>query len=148
MKIHPMNNPTVFRDNVVAVRIGELARRAEVSVQALRYYERRRLLRKPRRTSSGYRSYTDADLEIVLTIKQMQRFGFTLREIRRVLQLYAVPDEEAASPRFSRGSHRCRDEVAEIGERKLKSLDEEIRSLSETREALASVLRQFRATPG
>jgi len=38
--------------------------------------------------------------------------------------------------------------VAEIGERKLKSLDEEIRSLSEMREALASVLRQFRATPG
>jgi DNA-binding transcriptional MerR regulator len=130
------------------VKIGELARRAEVSVQALRYYERRRLLRKPRRTSSGYRSYTDADLEIVLTIKQMQRFGFTLREIRRVLQLYAVPDEEGASPRFSPGSHRCLDEVVQIGERKLKSMDEEIRSLSEMREALASVLLQFRATRG
>jgi DNA-binding transcriptional MerR regulator len=77
------------------VRIGELARRAEVSVQALRYYERRRSLRKPRRTRSGYRTYTD------------------------------VPDEEGASPRFSRGSDRCLDEVAEIGERKLKSLDED-----------------------
>jgi DNA-binding transcriptional MerR regulator len=55
----------------------------------------------------------------------MQRFGFTLQEIRRVLQLYAVPDEEGASPRFSRGSDRCLDEVAEIGERKLKSLDED-----------------------
>ena len=126
------------------MKIGELAREAGVSVQALRYYERRRLLRKPRRTSSGYRIYDDSDLEIVRTIKQMQRFRFTLKEIRRVLQLYLVPMDEGLPPCFKRGSHRCLDEMAEIGQRKLKSLDEEIRALVSVREELSSTLAALR----
>jgi DNA-binding transcriptional MerR regulator len=127
------------------VKIGELARKAGVSAQALRYYERRRLLRKPRRTSSGYRIYSDTDLETVLLIKQLQRFRFTLKEIRRVLQLYLLPLDEGPSPRFTKGSHRCLDEVAEIGDRKLKSLDEEIRALVSVREELASTLGALRS---
>jgi DNA-binding transcriptional MerR regulator len=126
------------------VKIGELAREAGVSVQTLRYYERRRLLRKPRRTRSGYRIYSDSDLETVRTIKRMQRFRFTLKEIRRVLQLYVVPMEEGLSPRFKKGSHRCLDEVAEIGQRKLESLDEEIRALVSVREELSSTLEALR----
>jgi DNA-binding transcriptional MerR regulator len=127
------------------VKIGELARKAGVSVPTLRYYERRRLIRKPRRTSSGYRIYSDSDLETVRTIKEMQRFRFTLKEIRRVLQLYLLPMDEGPSPRFTKGSHRCLDEVAEIGDRKLKSLDEEIRALVSVREELASTLGALRS---
>lgn len=126
------------------MKIGELARKARVSVQALRYYERRRLLRKPRRTRSGYRIYDGSHLETVQIIKRMQRFRFTLREIRRVLQLYLLPADEGASPHFARGSHACLDEVAEIGQRKLQSLDEEIRALVSVREELASTLEGLR----
>jgi MerR family transcriptional regulator, Zn(II)-responsive regulator of zntA len=73
------------------VRIGELAKRAGVSVQAVRFYERRRLMRTPRRTPAGYRTYSEQDLESVTLIKKMQRFGFKLVEIRRVLQLWILP---------------------------------------------------------
>jgi MerR family mercuric resistance operon transcriptional regulator len=75
------------------MRIGEFSRLAGVSVQAIRFYERRRLLKKPPRTSSGYRIYSEQDLENVKVIRQCQHFRFTLREIRRILSLFAVPDE-------------------------------------------------------
>jgi len=58
------------------MRIGELARRARVNLQTVRFYERRGLLRKPARTRAGYRIYEDADLESLVFIKWCQRLGF------------------------------------------------------------------------
>src|SRR5512146_3394192 len=78
------------------MRIGELAKRGGVSVQAIRFYERRRLMRTPRRTPAGYRTYTEKDLEAVNVIKKMQRFGLKLAEIRRVLQLWILPSDTGA----------------------------------------------------
>lgn len=127
------------------MRIGELARQAGVSVQAVRFYERRRMLPVPRRTSAGYREYKESDLEIVQTIKRMQRFGFTLREVRRVLELYALPSDGTGRSPYPRGSHECLREVAEIGEKKLCAMNEQIRSLVEIRDELDEALRQVRA---
>jgi DNA-binding transcriptional MerR regulator len=127
------------------MRIGELARQAGVSVQAVRFYERRRMLPVPRRTSAGYREYKESDLEIVQTIKRMQRFGFTLREVRRVLELYALPSDGTGRSPYPRGSHECLREVAEIGEKKLCAMNEQIRSLVEIRDELEEALRQVRA---
>ncbi|MFI5113960.1 MAG: MerR family transcriptional regulator [Terriglobales bacterium] len=127
------------------MRIGELAKQAGVSVQAVRFYERRRLLPVPRRTAAGYRQYKESDLEIVQTIKRMQRFGFTLREVRRVLQLYALPSDGTGRSPYPRGSHECLREVAEIGEKKLCAMNEHIRSLVEIRNELEEALRQVRA---
>ena len=75
-------------------------------------------MRIPRRTAGGYRLYTAMDLEIVCTIKRLQHFGFTLSEIRRVLQLFAVPGDMQQDPPYPHGSHECLREVAGIGERK------------------------------
>ena len=122
------------------MRIGELARQAGVSVQTVRYYERRRLLPVPRRTAAGYRQYKDSDLEIVQTIKRLQRFGFTLRETRRVLELYALPSDGTGRTPYPRGSHECLREVIEIGAQKLGALNEQIRSLVEIRDELEKAL--------
>jgi DNA-binding transcriptional MerR regulator len=127
------------------MKIGELAKQAGVSVQTVRFYERRRLLPTPRRTSAGYRLYKDSDLEIVQTIKRMQRFGFTLREVRRVLELYALPADVSGRSPYPRGSHECLREVAEIGAQKLKAMNEQIASLAEIRDELETALRQVRA---
>lgn len=70
------------------MRIGELAVRAGVNIQTLRFYERERLLRAPVRTSSGYRSYEERDLERVRFIRLCQGLGFTLREIHQLLELH------------------------------------------------------------
>lgn len=69
------------------MRIGELSRRVEVSTATIRYYERRGLLRKPARTLSGYRTYpVESALELRL-IRWAKAVGFTLREIRDLLDL-------------------------------------------------------------
>jgi len=124
------------------MKIGELAKQAGVSVQAVRFYERRRLMRTPRRTPAGYRLYNDSDLEIVRAIKQMQHFGFTLREARRVLQLFALPGDTGQNPPYGHGSHECLREAANIGEKKLSALNEQIQALVGIRTELEETLRQ------
>ncbi len=126
------------------VLIGELSRRAGVSVQAIRFYERKGLLKKPLRTTGGYRTYSERDLEVVRMIRQGQRFSFTLTEIRRILALFAVPDERSGKPRYARGDRACLAEILWIGEGKLASMNEQIDSLTERRQELAGALDGLR----
>jgi DNA-binding transcriptional MerR regulator len=127
------------------MRIGELARQAGISVQAVRFYERRRLLPRPNRTPAGYRQYQARDLEIVLMIKRLQRFGCTLKEVRRVLELFALPSEDAGRTPYPRGSHECLREAADLADQKLKALNEQIQSLVATRDELLGMLAEMRA---
>jgi DNA-binding transcriptional MerR regulator len=127
------------------MRIGELAKRAGVSVQAIRFYERRRLMRTPRRTPAGYRIYSEKDVESVTVIKKMQRFGFTLAEIRRVLQLWILPSDTGAPSPYHEGSQECRREALKLGEKKLQAMNEQIRSAIQIRDELEGTLRQLRA---
>jgi DNA-binding transcriptional MerR regulator len=65
--------------------IGELAERAGVSVQTIRFYERNKLLPKPSRRLSGYREYVEADLRRLDFIRKAKALGFALEEIREIL---------------------------------------------------------------
>lgn len=65
--------------------IGELAKQSGLSVQTVRFYEREGLLPAPARRRSGYRIYTDAELRQLKFIKQAKTLGFTLKEVRRIL---------------------------------------------------------------
>ena len=69
------------------LRTGELADRAGVNVQTLRYYERRGLLAAPARRPSGQREYPEDTVRLLRTIKAVQRLGFTLAEIEELLTL-------------------------------------------------------------
>ena len=128
------------------MRIGELAKRAGVSVQAIRFYERRRLMRTPRRTPAGYRIYSEQDLEGVTLIKKMQRFGFKLVEIRRVLQLWILPSDSGGSSPYQPGSHACLGEALKLGEKKLQIMNDEIRSAIQIRDELMEALGQIHAS--
>src|SRR2546428_7598221 len=66
-------------------RIGELATRAGVSIDAVRYYERLKLLPRARRTSGGFRLFGPESVERVQFIKQAQELGLTLDEIKDLL---------------------------------------------------------------
>ena len=130
------------------MRIGELAKRAGVSIQAIRFYERRRLMRTPRRTAAGYRIYLDRDLEMVALIKKMQRFDFRLTEIRRILQLWFLPSDTGAASPYQPGSHECLREALKLGEKKLLAMNEQIRSSIEIRDELEEALGQIRTGLG
>ncbi len=70
------------------MQIGELACKAGVNVQSVRFYERRRILREPVRTASGYRVYSKSDVDEICIIKQCQELGFTLTEIQPLVNLH------------------------------------------------------------
>jgi DNA-binding transcriptional MerR regulator len=61
------------------MRIGEIARQTNVSIQTRRFYERKGLLQPPARSASGYRAYSAADLRRVQFIRESQRLGFPLK---------------------------------------------------------------------
>jgi DNA-binding transcriptional MerR regulator len=69
------------------MRIGELAARTDVTVETLRYYEQRRLLKPSRRRSSGYREYSPDAVALVRFIKRAQSHGFTLTEVQELVRL-------------------------------------------------------------
>lgn len=66
---------------------GQVAARAGVNVETLRFYERRGLLKQPPRRPSGYRQYPPEVVRVVRFVKRAQALGFTLEEIAELLRL-------------------------------------------------------------
>jgi DNA-binding transcriptional MerR regulator len=63
------------------MKIGQVADLATVSVDTVRFYERRGVLPVPERTASGYRTYTTATVERIRLARRLQQLGFTLDEV-------------------------------------------------------------------
>jgi DNA-binding transcriptional MerR regulator len=81
------------------MRIGEVAERAGVNVQTLRYYERRGLLPRPTRRPSGHREYQPDSVALVRFIKRAQHLGFSLEDIGEILELRQHPRRNALAVR-------------------------------------------------
>ena len=119
------------------MHIGELARAAGVNIQTIRFYERQALLPKPPRNSSGYRSYERKDVERVTFIKRNQELGFTLTEIKQLIQLHG---SMAALPKpFRRKPEQVR-AIISLGRERLSVIDEKVRLLRAMRRELNSVV--------
>ena len=69
------------------MRAGEVARRAGVNVETLRYYQRRGLLPEPTRMPGGHRRYDEETVRSLCAIKEAQAAGFTLAEIEDYLKV-------------------------------------------------------------
>jgi MerR family mercuric resistance operon transcriptional regulator len=67
--------------------IGDVAKAGGVGVETVRYYERRGLVSQPRRASGAYRRYGAAHVDRIRFVKRAQDLGFTLEEIRSLLDL-------------------------------------------------------------
>ena len=105
------------------MKIGEVAKRAEIGIDAIRFYERQGLIRPPARRPSGYRDYPS---DVVLNLRFIRRakdLGFSLKEIRELLSLERAESAWAA-------------DVREAAERKLADIQEKIRALQRMRKAL------------
>lgn len=110
------------------MKIGELADRAGVNIQTVRYYERRDLIPEPDRTDAGYREYGEADLNRLRFILRAKELGFTLAEIRELLELRASPGATAGDVRGRA--------VA-----KMEAVDAKLRDLRRIQEGLRRVVR-------
>jgi MerR family transcriptional regulator, copper efflux regulator len=107
------------------LHIGELARQAGVSVETVRYYERRGLLAPPPRSTSGYREYGSAEVDQLRFIGRAKTLGFTLAEIAALL---------------ASGTEMTTASVEVSARRKLAALDEERRHLEQTSERLQALV--------
>jgi MerR family transcriptional regulator, copper efflux regulator len=98
------------------MRIGELATRAGVKAQTLRYYERRGLLDPARRATSGFREYEANALRQVRFIRRAQDLGFTLEEIRDLLGLWGDSSKScsAVEKRASVTLDRIEEKIADL----------------------------------
>ena len=82
------------------MRIGEVADQAGVTVDTVRYYERRGLLPAAARRPSGYRVFDTATVERLDLIRQLQALGLTIAEIRHALAAHDAGDATCDSERW------------------------------------------------
>ncbi|MFI7063775.1 MerR family transcriptional regulator [Kribbella sp. NPDC050124] len=111
------------------MRTGELAGRAGVNIETVRYYERRGLLSEPRRTPGGYRDYPAASVELLRFIKRAQELGFTLDEIEELVHLDSGGPDSCDAAR-ALAEHRRDDLAARI--RDLQSMHDSLAALVAT----------------
>src|SRR5712692_4624854 len=106
--------------------IGQVARRAGVGVETVRFYEREGLLEEPPRRASGYRQYSEQVVTRLHFIKRAQKLGFSLKEISELLLLRV--DAQTS----------C-DEVRQRTEAKLAEVERKLVELQRMRQALLQV---------
>jgi DNA-binding transcriptional MerR regulator len=121
------------------MRIGELSAKAGVNVQTIRFYEREKLLRKPMRTASGYRTFRETDLERVRFIKDSQRLGFSLKEIKDLLDIHESAKTFAGSQQTKSKEW---EKAFRIARERLELIDQKIEFLKVLKRPLAAVLEQ------
>ena len=109
-----------------SLTIGRLAEAGGVGVETIRFYQRRGLLETPTR-GNGIRRYGSDDLKRLRFIRQAQAAGFTLEEIRELLDLDAGDDRARAR---------------ELARSRIEALEEKIAELKSARDSLQRLARE------
>lgn len=100
-------------EGITTFKIGEVARRADVNKETVRYYEKRGLIPEPDRRRSGYRIFTRRHIDQIKFIKRAQELGFTLSEIKELLEL-RMDENTTCSEIKSEAQEKYRDVVEKI----------------------------------
>jgi len=108
--------------------IGRLAAAGGVGVETVRFYQRKGLLAEPAR-QGGIRRYGSEDVRRLRFIKQAQAAGFTLQEIKELLELDSGEDRRRAR---------------ELAQLRIESLDIRIAGLKQARDRLQRLTRECR----
>ncbi len=114
--------------NTNDLTIGQLARRASVNVETIRYYQRIGLISEPEKPARGYRRYPTATTDRIRFIKRAQTLGFTLNEI---MELLTLDDGNCETAR-------------KIAEHKLEAIHRRIEDLIAMRNALTDLIESCR----
>ncbi|MEE9208105.1 MAG: MerR family DNA-binding protein [Gemmatimonadota bacterium] len=117
---------------MATLTIGRLAERVGISVETIRYYERRRLLKQPTRPASGYRRYGEDAVRRLAFIRRAKALGFTLSEVQDLLEL-------------NTGSGSPCSEVEETTGRTVARIEEQIGQLTRIKKALGLLVAKCRS---
>lgn len=109
-----------------SMKIGELSKRSGIGVETIRFYEREGLLLEPTRRPSGYRLFDEATVERLEYVRRAKDLGFTLGEIKELLELSFVQ------------SH-C-NHIRQRAESKLIEIDTKIKNLQQMKRSLRKIV--------
>ncbi|MGQ0655334.1 MAG: heavy metal-responsive transcriptional regulator [Betaproteobacteria bacterium] len=107
--------------------IGKVAERSQVTADSIRYYEREGLVRPAKKSEAGYRLYTEEAIRRIAFIKQAQECGFSLAEIRELLELRST-------------DQACCDDIYRVSVQKKLQLEHRIRALTAMSQALTRLI--------
>ena len=110
----------------MSVTIGKVAKITDCNIETIRYYEKIGLLQEPERSEGGFRLYTNEEIKRLNFIKRARRLGFSLDEIRGLLEL------------VDSDSYTC-SEVKEITLEHLQEIERKITDLENLRSVLAEM---------
>ena len=110
-------------DEMKTLTIGKVARRADVGIETIRFYERQKLIEPPPRSASGYRQYPTSAVQRLRFIRRAKELGFSLKEIRELLELQADPQTTC-------------DDIRQRAEQKLADINTRISDLQRMGSAL------------
>ncbi len=111
------------------LRIGQVAEKAGVTVETVRFYEAQALIPEPPRSPGGYRIYSDDAVRRVRFIQRAKELGFSLKDVHALLALRSTPGTTCAEIR----AHTVV---------KIKEVESKIRDLSRIRNALSELADQ------
>jgi len=106
--------------------IGQVAHRAGIGVETVRFYERKGLIEEPPRTDSGYRQYPEDVVARLRFIRRAKELGFSLKEISELFSLRVDPDTTCA-------------DIKRRAEAKITTMEEKIRSMQGIQRALTKL---------
>lgn len=107
-----------MKNGIFQMSRGSLAKETGVNIETIRYYEKIGLLPDPNRTSGGHRVYDQLHLKRLVFVRRSRELGFTLNEIRELLDL------------VDGGDYTC----SEIRDRTITHLDDVSRKIRDLRE--------------
>ncbi len=110
-------------------KTSELAKKAGVNKETIRFYEKKGLLQDPVRTDGGYRQYLQKDLERLVFISNAKELGFSLAEIKELL---AIADGDI---------YKCSD-VRQIAESKLNYISNQMKYLRKLKTTLTKLVTE------
>ena len=107
--------------------IGKLARLSGFGVETIRYYERERLVSQPPRRASGYRQYPENTLARLRFIRHAKELGFSLKDIKDLLELRVAPGATCTSVR-----KRAEAKIADVRakQKKLRQIEQALVKLA------------------
>ena len=109
--------------------IGSLAKKTGTKVQTIRYYEQIRMMPEPGRTAGGQRRYGNSELDRLAFIRHARQLGFTLENIRELLDLSDQPDKPC-------------EEADAIARRQLKQVEQRLARLEALRTELKRMVHE------
>jgi MerR family mercuric resistance operon transcriptional regulator len=113
------------------MKIGEVAKLSGIGIETIRFYEREGLLLEPERRPSGYRQYDESTVERLEYIRRAKELGFTLAEIRELMELSFV-------------SQTCCDHIRQRAETKITDIESKIRNLQQMKRSLGKIVQRCR----